>query len=219
MDSQLLHDLKSLLGPDARPPPARRPDALRIRWLRRNRAPRLRRLPAHHRRRRRPSSKLANQYQTPLVGRGAGTGLSGGALARKGGILTVFSRMNRILEIDVENQRATVQPGVVNPDLSAPSPMLGLSFRARSFQPESLHHRRQRFRKFRRPAHARLRRHHQSRLSARSGSARRRTVFRIGSYALDSPGYDLPRTFCRLRRHARTGHRNHRETLAQIPKP
>ena len=62
--------------------------------------------------------KLANQYQIPLVGRGAGTGLSGGALSRKGGILTVFSRMNRILEIDIENQRATVQPGVVNSDLA-----------------------------------------------------------------------------------------------------
>ena len=61
-------------------------------------------------------SKLSNRYQTPLVGRGAGTGLSGGALARQGGILVVFSRMNRILEIDVENRRAVVQPGVVNLD-------------------------------------------------------------------------------------------------------
>src|SRR5579863_4772666 len=62
--------------------------------------------------------RLANEYKTPLVGRGAGTGLSGGALTRYGGILTVFSRMNRILAIDAENQRATVQPGVVNADLS-----------------------------------------------------------------------------------------------------
>ncbi len=72
--------------------------------------------------------KLANQYQIPLVGRGAGTGLSGGALSRKGGILTVFSRMNRILEIDIENQRATVQPGVVNSDLSAAVAHAGLHF-------------------------------------------------------------------------------------------
>jgi glycolate oxidase len=61
---------------------------------------------------------LAKRYETPLVGRGAGTGLSGGALARQGGIVTAFSHMNRILEIDLENQRATVQPGVVNADLS-----------------------------------------------------------------------------------------------------
>ena len=62
--------------------------------------------------------RLANQYKSPMVGRGAGTGLSGGALAREGGVLIVFSRMNRILEIDVENRRAVVQPGVVNLELS-----------------------------------------------------------------------------------------------------
>ncbi len=72
--------------------------------------------------------RLANRYKTPLVGRGAGTGLSGGALARQGGILTVFSRMNRILSIDEENQRATVQPGVVNSDLSLAVAHLGLHF-------------------------------------------------------------------------------------------
>src|SRR3984885_14406838 len=72
--------------------------------------------------------KLANQYQTPLVGRGAGTGLSGGALRRQSGTPPVFSRMNRILEIDIENQRATVQPGVVNSDLSAAVAHAGLHF-------------------------------------------------------------------------------------------
>ena len=72
--------------------------------------------------------QLANKYQTPVVGRGAGTGLSGGALARQGGIVTVFSRMNRILEVDVENQRATVQPGVVNLDLSVAVAHTGLHF-------------------------------------------------------------------------------------------
>ena len=71
---------------------------------------------------------LANRFQSPLVGRGAGTGLSGGALARRGGILTVFSRMNRILHVDAENQRAVVQPGVVNADLSAAVAHLGLHF-------------------------------------------------------------------------------------------
>ncbi|MGA2717916.1 MAG: FAD-linked oxidase C-terminal domain-containing protein [Candidatus Acidiferrales bacterium] len=72
--------------------------------------------------------KLANRYETPLVGRGAGTGLSGGALARQGGIVVVFSRMNRVLEVDVENQRATVQPGVVNLDLSIAVAHTGLHF-------------------------------------------------------------------------------------------
>ncbi len=73
-------------------------------------------------------AQIANRYKTPLVGRGAGTGLSGGALARQGGIITVFSRMNRILEIDVENQRARVQPGVVNSDLSVAVAHTGLHF-------------------------------------------------------------------------------------------
>jgi len=72
--------------------------------------------------------QIANRHHTPIVGRGAGTGLSGGALARHGGILVVFSRMNKILEIDVENQRATVQPGVVNADLSVAVAPTGLHF-------------------------------------------------------------------------------------------
>src|ERR1700734_807166 len=72
--------------------------------------------------------QIANRYQTPIIGRGAGTGLSGGALARQGGVLIAFSRMNRILEIDAENQRATVQPGVVNADVSVAVAHLGLHF-------------------------------------------------------------------------------------------
>ena len=62
--------------------------------------------------------KLAAGANVPLVPRGAGTGLSGGAVASQGGIVVSFSRMKRILEIDLENQRARVQPGVVNLDLS-----------------------------------------------------------------------------------------------------
>src|SRR6201981_1371449 len=62
--------------------------------------------------------KLAAKHNVPIVGRGAGTGLSGGALARTGGLMLVFSRMNKILSIDPENQRAVVQPGVVNFDLT-----------------------------------------------------------------------------------------------------
>jgi glycolate oxidase len=72
--------------------------------------------------------RLAAQHQVPLVGRGAGTGLSGGALAREGGIVTSFARMNGILQIDVENQRATVQPGVVNAELSLAVQHAGLHF-------------------------------------------------------------------------------------------
>ncbi|MGD0841243.1 MAG: FAD-linked oxidase C-terminal domain-containing protein [Candidatus Acidiferrales bacterium] len=72
--------------------------------------------------------RLARSFKTPVVGRGAGTGLSGGALPRAGGIVAVFSRMNRILEIDAENRRAVVQPGVVNLDVTRAVEHLGLYF-------------------------------------------------------------------------------------------
>jgi glycolate oxidase len=63
--------------------------------------------------------RIAGEFHLPLVGRGAGTGLSGGAIPREGGILVVFARMNKILEVDLENERAVVQPGVVNLDITA----------------------------------------------------------------------------------------------------
>src|SRR5512135_1498785 len=49
---------------------------------------------------------VARKYQIPIVPRGAGTGLSGGSVPRKRGIVVVFSRMARILEIDIPNRRA-----------------------------------------------------------------------------------------------------------------
>ena len=60
---------------------------------------------------------LAYQEGVPVVGRGSGTGLSGGALAPPGGIQIAFTRMNRILEVDTENRTATIEPGVINLDL------------------------------------------------------------------------------------------------------
>ncbi|GAA2575936.1 FAD-linked oxidase C-terminal domain-containing protein [Actinomadura fulvescens] len=54
----------------------------------------------------------------PYVARGSGTGLSGGALPRTDGVLIVTSRMRRVLEIDIPNQRAVVEPGVINLDVT-----------------------------------------------------------------------------------------------------
>jgi glycolate dehydrogenase FAD-linked subunit len=62
--------------------------------------------------------KIASRHGVPLVGRGAGTGLSGGAIPVKGGVIVSFARMDRILEIDLENERAVVEPGVVNLDIT-----------------------------------------------------------------------------------------------------
>ncbi len=58
--------------------------------------------------------KVAAAQNLPLLARGAGTGLSGGAIAISGGIVLSTARMNRILELDFDNLRAVVQPGVVN---------------------------------------------------------------------------------------------------------
>ena len=72
--------------------------------------------------------KLAAKEGVPIVPRGAGTGLSGGAIARKGGIILGFARMNKILDVDVRDQRAVVQPGVINYELSQAVARHGLYF-------------------------------------------------------------------------------------------
>src|SRR3954454_2283527 len=54
----------------------------------------------------------------PFVARGAGTGLSGGALPVADGVVVSLARMRRVLDIDLENQRMTVEPGVTNADIS-----------------------------------------------------------------------------------------------------
>ena len=72
--------------------------------------------------------QIARQHGVPVVPRGAGTGLSGGAIARCGGIVVSTSRMNRILEVDIRNRRAVVEPGVVNADLSTHTKNFGFYY-------------------------------------------------------------------------------------------
>jgi glycolate oxidase subunit GlcD len=62
--------------------------------------------------------RLLHLLQVPFVARGAGTGLSGGALADPEAVLIALTRMNRILEVDPIQRRAVLQPGVVNARLS-----------------------------------------------------------------------------------------------------
>lgn len=62
--------------------------------------------------------RIARECDEPIVPRGAGTGLCGGAVPVKGGLVVSFTRMNRLLELDVANRRARVQPGLINLDLS-----------------------------------------------------------------------------------------------------
>ena len=61
--------------------------------------------------------KLASRSGTPVIPRGAGTGISGGTVPIKGGIVLELSRMNRIMAIDPANRRCIVEPGVINLDL------------------------------------------------------------------------------------------------------
>ena len=63
--------------------------------------------------------RLANRAELPFVARGAGTGLSGGCLPAEGGIVLSMMRMNRVLEVDYDNQLAVVEPGLVNLHLSS----------------------------------------------------------------------------------------------------
>jgi len=62
--------------------------------------------------------KLAKRFNVPIVPRGSGTGLAGGAVPAEGGIILSLARFNRILKIDLENCLAIVEPGVINLDVT-----------------------------------------------------------------------------------------------------
>jgi glycolate oxidase len=58
--------------------------------------------------------RYCDEHDIPFIARGGGTGLSGGCLPTRGGVLIALNKMTRILELDIANQRAVVEPGVVN---------------------------------------------------------------------------------------------------------
>lgn len=73
--------------------------------------------------------KLCNETKTALVPRGAGSGFTGGALPINGGVVLAFEKhMNKILEIDMQNLIAVVQPGVINMDLQKEAEKVGLFY-------------------------------------------------------------------------------------------
>ncbi len=72
--------------------------------------------------------KIANIENIPVTPRGAGTGLSGGALAIYGGICLSMERFNKILEIDEQNLQATVEPGVINEEFQNAVKEMGLFY-------------------------------------------------------------------------------------------
>ena len=71
---------------------------------------------------------VADEAGVPVVGRGSGTGLSGGAIALQDGLQVALTRMNRILEIDEQNRLAVVEPGVINLHLDQAARKLGLRY-------------------------------------------------------------------------------------------
>ncbi len=71
---------------------------------------------------------VCRQHAVPLVPRGAGVGYTGGALAVQGGVVLVFTRMNRILRLDRENSLAVAEPGVITSDLQAAAEKAGLFY-------------------------------------------------------------------------------------------
>jgi glycolate oxidase len=72
--------------------------------------------------------RSCRRHSTPVVARGAGTGLSGGALPVEGGVLLVLARLDRILEVDTVRRLARVQPGVTNLEISIAAAPHGLYY-------------------------------------------------------------------------------------------
>jgi glycolate oxidase len=71
---------------------------------------------------------IANRETINIIPRGAGTNICGSSVAREGGIIIAFHRLNKILEIDPESRCAVVQPGVVNADLQKEVAKYGLMY-------------------------------------------------------------------------------------------
>ncbi|MFH2075280.1 MAG: FAD-binding protein, partial [Pseudomonadota bacterium] len=72
--------------------------------------------------------KVATRERIPVTARGAGTNLAGGSVPTRGGIVLVFTKMNRILEINKENRIAVLQPGVINMEFQTELAKQGLYY-------------------------------------------------------------------------------------------
>ena len=144
----------------------------------------------------------------PFVARGSGTGLSGGALPHADGVLIVMSRMRSILEIDRDNQRALVEPGVINLQLSKVDAAGRLLLRAGPVQPAGVLDRRQRRGELRRRPLPQVRVHHRPRHRRRAGHAAGRAG-RDRRHGGRLPGLRPARRARRVRGDARDRHQGH----------
>ena len=99
--------------------------------------------------------KACNELGVAFLARGAGTSLAGGCVLVGGGVMIALARMKRILEVNVRDRYAVVEPGVVNVWLTNALKPHGYHYAPDPSQPGRLHHRRQRRHQLRRAAYAR----------------------------------------------------------------
>ena len=117
--AELVQRLRERLRRRARRHPRAPAQDLRVRRAAPVRRHARRRRPAGQRRGgRRGACAPASSTQTPFVARGAGSGLSGGALPVADGIVIGLSRLRRVLDVDLDNGRVVVEPGVTNIEVS-----------------------------------------------------------------------------------------------------
>ena len=124
--------------------------------------------------------RICNDASIPFVARGAGTGLSGGALPVAEGIVISLARMNRVLSIDLDRGEVVVEPGVDESRRDARRFGRRLLLRARPVVAAGVHDRRQRRRELGRRALPEVRLHRQPRARRRDRAARRRTGRALG---------------------------------------
>jgi glycolate oxidase len=130
------------------------------------------------------------EYEIPFVARGAGTGLSGGALPQSEGVLIVLTRLNAMLELDIPNHRAVVQPGVTNLSISSAAAEAGY-FYAPDPSSQQVCTIGGNVAENSGGAHCLKYGFTTNHVTGIAGVAGDGTAFRLGGKALDPPGYDL----------------------------
>ena len=85
--------------------------------------------------------RLAYENNIPVTARGAGTGLAGGAVPVRGGIVLDMSGMNRILEIDIDNIQVVVEPGIIQDTLNERAKTVWVFLSSQSWQFSNVYYR------------------------------------------------------------------------------
>ena len=155
-----------------------------------------------------PILAACNRYQVPFVARGSGTGLSGGALPVEGGIVLSLARLNRILEVDIPNQRVVVEPGVINAMVTQEVAPHGY-FYAPDPSSQSVCSIGGNIAENSGGAHCLKYGFTTTHVLGMEVVLADGTVAQLGSPTLDAPGYDLTGCLRRFRRHARRCHAHH----------